>query len=282
MDFRILSEHILAAGSRSLRAARDLLEEKAPQIAGQICEDSRRKGPLSFWGRSRNLDELAGLVIVEPTIIHLIASLSGRPLSLLTPHAGLQHTYGYLFSTIETPYGFKRERWTKTDIEVAFGLDRTTLSPFPERGTLLANATWFSGQFAFRGHAANRHRLRDYLEQKVSPDLLQLRAGKGRHVRLSERVDLVWRKDSRAWTLQTDLVSSAIDSRFGVLIYSVVDHQHEEHQLITMFPVGAAVRKQLRDRARRNRRTDIRPRYNAYIAALNAGEFSGSCRLRTF
>lgn len=281
-NFTSLSRQFVSAAVRDMSRATKLFEQKAPEIADQIRTDARRRGPLSFWGRSRNVDELAAVTIVDPAIIELISSVADRPISSITPHAGLQHTYGYLFSTVETPYGFKRDRWVETDIETAFGLDASTLGPYPKHGTLLTNATWFAGQIAFRNKPAERKRLHRFLATKVSPELPEFSPQTGRHIRLMERVSLNQQKKKRSWTLQTDIVTSSKPGRQSVLVYSAVDHQRDLHQLITLFPVGAGVVKELRNRSLTQRRTDIRSRYNAYIPGLPNHELKGSCRLKKF
>ncbi|MEQ9407148.1 MAG: hypothetical protein RIK87_05455 [Fuerstiella sp.] len=139
IDFAALAEQLEAVTRTGTDRGRRLLQRRAPGIVAQIRRDAARFGPLSFWGRCRNVDELAGATIVDPGILQLIADIAGRNMSTTSPHAGLQHTYGYLFSRIETPYGFKRERWLETEIENAFGLHPTTMGPAPQHGTLLAN-----------------------------------------------------------------------------------------------------------------------------------------------
>ena len=60
---------------------------------------------LALWGRSVNADENTGETIVHPAILAAIGALAGVPMRGRFVQAGLQHTYGYLFSLIDTPYG---------------------------------------------------------------------------------------------------------------------------------------------------------------------------------
>ena len=281
-DFSALTPQLISATIRDPARGVELFAEKLPDIVAQIHQDAVRRGPLSFWGRSRNFDDLAEATIVEPCILKLIAAVARVKISPVTPHAGLQHTYGYLFSTIETPYGFKRDRWTETAIESAFGLNLTTLGPRPDAGTLLANATWLSGHIAFRGSRARMDRLENYLREKVAPELPKTKLHSCSHLRLSERVSAVWRQEKRSWTLQTDLVAAPTDSRFSLLVYSIIDHHTEAQRLITLFPIGAAGREELKDRATQRQRSDIRTRYNAYVPGLSQDVFSGTCRMKIF
>src|SRR5256885_4802858 len=94
-----------------------VLKKLCPHIYRQIGHDSRFPGLLSLWGRSVNVDENAGQVIVHPAILQAIGELAGVPMRGRIVHAGLQHSYGYLFSLIDTPYGAKRDRWVSTELE---------------------------------------------------------------------------------------------------------------------------------------------------------------------
>src|SRR5437660_421137 len=127
-----------------------LLKKHCPPIHRQIVADGNTPGLLSFWGRSANVDENVGETIVHPAILQAIGQLAGVPMRGRFVHAGLQHTYGYLFSLIDTPYGAKRDRWLTTDLENGFGLDPTLLGDRPRKGTLLGNLTWFIGRIVFR------------------------------------------------------------------------------------------------------------------------------------
>lgn len=240
-DFSRLANQLIAATRRDVARGVQMLEPEAPSIAAQIRQDASRRGPLPFWGRSLNVDDVAKVTIVDPHM--LIASLSGRTLSAITPHAGLQHTYGYLLSTIETPYGLKRDRWMETHIETAFGLNPSTLGPQPDNGTLLANASWLAGMIAFRGNLSRTRHLQDIMARKVSAELPAIDFHNCKHERLSERITVKHRGNTTAWTLQTDLVSGPAKSNFLLLVYSVVNRDRNRHQLITLFPTSTPARE---------------------------------------
>ena len=280
-DFARLAKRLISTAKRDTTAAALLFRQRLPKLVDHISRDAVRQGPLPFWGKSLNVDELAGLTIVDPSILDLLSEFTGRKLSHTIPHAGLQHTYGYLFSTIETPYGFKRDRWISTELEDAFGLHETTLGAQPTNGTLLANATWLSGQIAFRGSPAQMRRLASSLQNRVAPELLDWTVPKT-HTRLLERVTKTVRGVKRAWTLQTDLVKAKRNSSFCLLVYSIVDHHTKTQKLITLFPMSPAGVQELIDRGQTVRQKDIRPRYNAYIGALSGHILSGTCRLKRF
>ena len=281
-DFATLARQLIAKANRTPANGVAFLERAAPDVVQQIRRDARQRGPLSFWGRSENIDELADTIIVEPSVLHVIAAIAGRNVSTRTPHAGLQHTYGYLFSTIETEYGFKRDRWVKSSIGLAVGFDSTVLGPHPDQGTLLANATWLSGQIAFRGHRERLRRLRSFLSKKFHGELSKFDVTRFKHVRLLETARTSWRKKTRSWTLQTDIIESTMRPGRMLLVYSIVDNDKQTHELITLFPTTSDTRDALVDRAGTRKRSDIRIRYNAYVPALKGRVLSGSCRVKRF
>lgn len=282
MDLASFSNELIAAATKSHAAGVALLKRSCPAVVTQIQRDSARRGPLSFWGRSRNFDENAHAIVVEPVVLNLIADIAGRRVSVRTPHAGLQHTYGYLFSTIETPYGFKRDRWVEANIAADLGLDSTLLSPTPSEGTLLANATWVSAAIAYRGFPSLTKRLVDYLDDNVASELTSFTVATSDHVRVTEKVKTRYRKDKRSFALQSDLVTTNPKNGDSLLVYSVVDDDRRQHQLITVFPISAESRHEICALAKTVDREDIRTRYNAYVPALGTRVHSGSCRLESF
>ena len=151
-DFEATAHTIIKAKDKTVVARADMLARLCPEVVQQISRDRGPGGPLIFWGKCRNVDEVAEQVIVAPAILEAIFYVAGQTLECQYPHAGLQHTYGYLFSIIDTPYGKKRDRWTGTSLESGLGLPLTVLAPSPEEGTLLSNVTWLAGTIAFQGH----------------------------------------------------------------------------------------------------------------------------------
>lgn len=278
MDFSAIAQQLIDVACKDVARAAELFCQLCPDVVSQIETDSARRGPLSFWGRSTNFDELANQTIVDPVLINVLSQVAAKKISVKTPHAGLQHTYGYLFSLIQTPYGMKRDRWTETRLESAFGLDRSTLSPKPEHGTLLTNATWLAGQIAFRNVDDSLDRLRSYLTGKYSSDLDRIDFNGLLQTRIVEKVTLKTKKKlAESWLLQTDLVSVPADNDFALLVYSVSEEQTTNASLITLFPVGQKMQTELLQRTQSRTRDDIRLRFNAYVPALFGGVFNGTC-----
>ena len=83
----------------------------------------------SLWAASSNHDELAGGRIVHPRILRALERRLGvgsHPRGRVG-HAGVLHTYGYLFSNLRTPFGLKRRRWVHPGLERSMDLRRPTL-----------------------------------------------------------------------------------------------------------------------------------------------------------
>ncbi|MDE2141227.1 MAG: hypothetical protein KGJ84_02295 [Elusimicrobia bacterium] len=202
-----------AAAAPDARAALKVLMAEAPAVAAEFTKDSKDKALMALWGKSVNFDEHAKAVIIAPRILEAIG--------VKNHHAGLTHTYGYLFSTLMTPYGFKRARWVSGEIERGLGLPAGVFSPAPATGTLLSNLTAFAGRIAFRDDPRELARARKFGAFDVSACKVR---------RLTETV-------GRA-AIRTDLVAYTHGDGY-LLIYSWRDLKAKRSYLITAFPVAA-------------------------------------------
>ncbi|TWU02995.1 hypothetical protein [Stieleria varia] len=260
------------------------LQRLCPDVVCQLEQDSGRGGPLIFWGTCRNVDELAGKVIVDPGILKLIFRVAEQRLDIEFPHAGLQHTYGYLFSVINTPYGKKRERWTSDALEHSLALPSDTLSPAPATGTLLANATWLAGNIAFRGHARRNWLIR-CLRKRVASAMGQLDIDAMTRLRSVETISLQRdRGRDASVSLITDLLRLPQTERGAeewLLVYSVNDSRKPHPEIITLFTVAQAFVQAVRERSAKGKLDDIRLRYNAWVPGFPAAPQSGTVRLVT-
>ena len=165
----------------------------------------------------------------------------------------MQHTYGYLFSLIETPYGPERRRWLSQEWEQGFRLAPSLLGPLPNDGTLLANLTWFLGQIVFRQEICLAKRLQR-IEPAVVAELVRYDFRRLNVCRIVEEVTL-GQKVPRRVRILTDLVPlphpvhSEIMS--AVLMYSIQNGSTAPLKLITAFPI--------RDQVERNLKASVRP-----------------------
>ncbi|MBI2362651.1 MAG: hypothetical protein HYV15_04645 [Elusimicrobia bacterium] len=271
-----------AGAARELARAQDegrplgpLLEELLPGISRQLKADCAQEGLKGLWGESVNFDELAKSTIVpEGVLAALEAAFEAPPTREpgRLAHAGLEHTYGYLLSTVKTPFGFKRARWVSGGLERGLGLPPGTLGPAPAEGTLFANATMLAGRIAL---------------QDDGPSLAALKAAEGAAARALAVYDYaaldVTRLEERAAgaTLRTDIVRlphpAGPDTH--LLVYSAAESPAGRPRLITMFPIAEAFAKRLGDPAGAGP-CAVKARYNASVKRLGSGETRGVCVLK--
>lgn len=198
---------------------------------------------LALWGKSVNFDEHAQAVIVDSATLTALFSAA----KVAPGHAGVTHTYGYLTSTLVTPYGYKRDRWTSGVIERGFGLEPGTLSPAPSTGTLLSNLTGFAGAIAFRADKTEREaaaRVRRFDLRGLTP------------VRLTETVGNA--------SIRTDFVPY-LHGDGALLVYSWRDLKAKRSYLITAFPVESKFAVGLFDPRLLGKGRPVSARYNGDI-----------------
>jgi hypothetical protein len=282
-DFDRIAKRLIAARNQRLVDRIAILQRFCPELVRQMETDRGPSGPLIFWGRCKNVDELACRVIVEPTILETLFRIAEQRFSPEHPHAGLQHTYGYLLSVIDTPYGRKRDRWVRTSLESAFGLPPDVLGPSPTDGTLLANATWLAGSIAFQGHDRLKWMQRCLLK-RVARSLPDMRFDLLKKLRYTETVLLPMSRGSRSRvSLVTDLVCTPCLDRGKstenwLLVYSIDDDRNQHPQLVTLFTVTEQFVQAIRERAATRRRSDLRLRYNAHVSGFPT-EAAGTVQL---
>lgn len=271
---------VMIEAARNSRQLKPLLKKNCPWIADQLRETAKYPEFLASWGRSLNYDEHAQAVIVEPPILKLLGELAGVPMRGRILHAGLMHTFGYLFSLIETPFGKKRDRWVESDLEKGLGIERPTLRDRPASGTLLLNLTYFLAQIAFRREAVLLERLSVH-PNVIAPaawdydfDRLEIR-------RVVEQVTIAeGRRRGTEIEIHTDFVSlphppQKPDAENTLLVYSVVNGARIGPQLITAFTVAEDFVKEATSPANQGNRVKIRTRYNAYVEGLTGRSLPG-------
>jgi len=239
-----------------------VLETYAPGILKQLDADRSNRAALDLWGRSVNFDELAHGVIVSTDILNFFAVRLDAPKpDGVIMHAGIDHTYGYLFSLLQTQFGFKRARWVQPDIGEGLGLPRGLISPVPTEGTLLSNVTCLAGTIALKDDKAASALLKKASARCAAP----LRKFKARgRIRLTEEVTLA---GGRKVALRTDLVpfSKAYGGNSFLLVYSVYDSAAKRVFLITAFPVAEGFMKSITAQDGLGTDKPVQPRYNAYV-----------------
>ncbi len=287
VDFNRKSKQILASASNG-RIGVQKFREFAPKIAAQIQANTGAPW-LGLWGESRNIDEHEHAKIVDPKILSVIGRIAKTsirsPNQPNTYHAGLMHTYGYLFSQLKTRYGYKRERWTSGVIEAGLKLPARCLSPSPDNGTMLGNITFVLTRLGLTNNGIENN-----LRKRVSNvfpstpnNLREFPFDKIQKSRIVESVQLkTGRKKPRQIKLFTDLISFKANSKpyDSLLIYSIQDSKPSlttnfiQQKLITCFPINKQGRQLLITEARANK-IAIRARYNAVIPGFPSQGITG-------
>lgn len=247
----------------------------------QIKLDKAQSGLFSLWSRSVNFDDHAQATIVSPDIMKTLGAAAGLDLSSKETHAGIIHSYGYMLSVLQTPYGYKRARWVLPTIETGFGLPKKTISPAPRKGTLLQNSTSLFGRIAFQGDA---QRLSDLNKAtpRAEPAIAAIPLKDLDWRRLVETVQVL-DLDGKARTveLRTDVIAFPKTSRnrkttlTHLLVYSVVDGA-KPAQLITGFPIDHTFASSLFAPKTLGEGKSVNARFNAHIPGISGADVKGT------
>jgi len=254
-------------------AVNTVIESRAPQLLESLREDQKEKTWLALWGKSTNWDEGVKKTILDHRIIDAFTTPAGYPPQVVKSpremeimHAGIAHTYGYLFSNLQTAFGFKRKRWIGHEMEDALRISPGVFGPNPKFGTLFGNVTYFAANVAFRQHP-NELLTLETLKSRVSSEL---------DLALIKTLDVHTLLESPSgapgWTFQTDIIKF---QNAGILIYSIHHEPTRLHRLITIFPIQLSFGESLLDPAKLGANQPIQLRYNAYVDRLYGKTFKG-------
>lgn len=100
-----------------------------PRWLEQQLERDADAGRFTAWGRSTVIDEHLGDAVVDPATVAALTGPARQPDVYPEGNAGLLHVYGYLFSSVETPFGRKSDRWLDGALASALGLDADAFHP---------------------------------------------------------------------------------------------------------------------------------------------------------
>jgi len=252
----------------------DGIKKEAPELFLQIKKDSTDNDLKSFWGQSLNFDSGAKSEILEKDKIISLVSLFDLSYdeNNLSVHAGVMHTYAYLFSTLKTPYGFKRERWISNDLKLGIGLSQNSLGPSPKEGTLLSNLTYFIGKITLK----NNDQIKKLNALKnVSSELLQFSF---KDLELTELEERVTQPKSKEMILRTFFVkfknTENLKNQF-LLIYLSEDLASGIQQFVTAFPITKESYLKAIDPILLGKDRPILIRYNAFLGQTKDDRFSG-------
>ncbi len=262
------------------------LDSLASGLMRKIAKEGKLAGTTkNLWGLSINYDEGAKkTILAEPIIDVLLERASVAPrgegiegaLAERVVHAGIEHTYGYLLSNLKTPYGYKRQRWVRPDIEFGFGLRPGVLSPTPDRGGFFANVTHFAGRIAFRENNDQDARAIKLLKQKfgTAPSIRNFDYASLRGRRITETVVIEGSAAlPRTVEIRTDFVpfpksGPSPDGNAELLVYSVRDSERDLPYLITAFPIAAGFSEAAVDPKNLGSQKTVFTRYNAFVPGV--------------
>lgn len=249
-------------------------EHLFPKLATELRQLRDHSSWLDFWGTSFNYDENVQAPIVDARIVNSLAQLTGKEtLATSVFHAGILHTYGYLFSLCETPYGYKRKRWISNTVETGLGLPPRVWGPYPDKGNFLANITFVAVSLAFKENIDWALKVKNL--DMVSPALRGLDFSHFPRKRIQETISI---QDS-TFILKTDLIPFkhplVHDNDAYLLIYSIKDEREEHPKLITVFPIQdqEACKLVLQEQGVVK---DIRFKYNLYVPGMKKGLYTGT------
>lgn len=234
----------------------DVLADNDPALLEQIFTDS--KDPLlpQFWGMSLNFDSNANKTIVDEKILKDLQAIFSIQNDNQKVHAGVIHTYGYLFSIIDTPYGYKRKRWIDPTLNTGFSLSSQALSPFTIEGGMFSNVTYFAGRIVFK---SEERQTQLAALKNVANEVFTFNYSKLKKFRLEEEID------THILVITFVEIPKKTDQNDYLLIYSTVNKLNHEEKLITAFPVNKETFQKTTVPSELGENKKITLRYNAYL-----------------
>ncbi len=255
-----------------------VLRAEAPLVAKEVAADRSSGDLLELWGRAIDYQQAApdtfgASPVVDYVIVDALDEAMGvAPRTGKTTHAGVQHTYGYLFSLLQTPYGYKRARWVAPDVTDGFGMPAGTFGPVPPDGTLFGNTTYLAGSIAFTGEPELS--VVQGNTPHVAKAVLKLDLSKLNVTRLTEVTTL---SDGRTITLRSDFVrfptvgiaDAGPRANTCWLVYSVHDTSDGRSRLITAFPISTSSFQTYTAPTLLGSNKSITTNYNAWVDGLS-------------
>ncbi len=255
-------------------SCKKVFNKETPSLNKQLAKDSTSLGFLNLWGQAKNFDDNAKAIIVNSKMVDCLAdklkikNATEIQDSFEIVHAGLQHTYAYLFSNLETPYGYKRLRWTTDDIQDGLNLPTDTLRPTTKNGSFLTHVTYVFSKLAFQQDTKLFKKLEtEGLKNKsLSKELIKLDQAAFSIQNLNEAIP------NKNITLHTTFVKFKSENMSSknthLLIYWYENKLENKKYLITGFPVEASFVEQAFETKKLGQDQPIKTRYNAWIPGV--------------
>lgn len=228
------------------------LEDALPRLSENLkvaAEVSRE-----HWTDCTIVDELAKAEILPARAMAGLGVPRTVTGGVVHAPAGLMHTYGYLFSQLQTAYGLKSKRWLESRIDERLGLAAGAFGPTPPRGEFSSNVTWallsLIGAPARLPHAATltpTAKVLGRVEQRVT-----WRTPQGETVLASVLTHLVELPSLPGFETR--------DTR--LLIYEFF--RDGRHRLVTAFPIERGFAESIMA-TKPGREASFKPRFNLYV-----------------
>ena len=276
-DWDALARDLAAVPGRSRKRVAELLHKRMPQLHAGIARVKDSPWPLECWGQSNNFDVIARQRIVDPKVLGAIGQVAGFELAGSSCHSGLLHTYGYMFSVIDTPYGKKRDRWVRPTLDKGFGLPQRSLRVMPTDGTLLHNVTWWLARIAWRDDPVWQRRLLRS-KQHVSAAVVGYDYAALEITRILQSVRLADRRLVELYTEFVPFPCRRTKAEHALLLYWCRTRRCGK-RLLTAFPVSAASMAEGVALGRVARGV-ARPGFNAFIEGFDEPR-PARCQLAT-
>ncbi len=220
-------------------------DPSARWFSEQVTASRSDPAEMAKWASSTVIDDNVQAPVLDERVFlwlhHGVAGAFGFPIG----HAGLMHVYGYLLSSVETPYGLKRLRWLTADLANAFGLEPSFF--FPTASTVP---------------------LMERVASAVLPTLIDPTADSRTVLAIDEVVDC--RRRMRTVYIRDRITDST------ALLYGSVSG--DDVRIVTAFPIGPMTSQSVQDRLAE----PARYRYNYAPPDAEAGShFDGTVEVVT-
>jgi hypothetical protein len=274
-------------GIDNLSQIRMILTQKIPGFVEQVEKDAKARDLLNLWSLSRNIDESnlsTGILTVPANIITFLNSILNVTYNAQSTegHAGLTHTYGYLFSNAWTPFGYKRLRYVAGETEEGFGLPQGLFSGLPQTGTLLSNLTSFAAPIAFRDSPVSKGEFQDVVNSGLITNVPEIANYPYSNLKIKRLVEIV-ANEKYYLEMRTDIVNFPNPNTRGnnraILIYSIdfrAPEQPARPRIVTVFPVDAGFATGLFNPTTLGTSVGLKLKYNAVLpVSIPAEEMVG-------
>jgi hypothetical protein len=249
------------------------IQSTIPSLHEALQADLKSKDSwMPLWTTSYNFDEGAHAEIVMPEILDsLLERFSAPPRNDRIVHAGIEHTYGYLFSNLKTPFGYKRERWISGQIENGLQLPAVLLDLETPRWGFTSQVSFLMGSLALQ----ERTDVRGWIAHSpswVSPELWSWRTSA--EINWKRLVETAHLTDG-VLEIRTDFIP--LEEGGYWLIYSIFDSRADNApRLVSAFPVNESAMRRSLDEKHLGTAKKINVRYNAAVPNLDESRLKGS------